>query len=344
MAGSSSDGERDREPADESIGPTRFGEMVGQVPAMRSLFARSASLAAGDENVLICGEAGTGKDLLARSLHVGGARRTGPFIALDCSTLEPAALADELFGKPEDAQSARAGALELARGGSLLLDEVTALPLDLQARLTAALASRSFERPSPRGPQTVALDLRLITASKRRPAEELERGKFLPALFAQISVHVLSLPPLRDRRDDLPVLARTLFARLEEGAGLNLTPDALAAFALHDWPGNVRELRNVIERSLLGLRAGGAGARQLAALWFASEGELSQRTRDPESFEPGLSYREQRARFEEAFERRYVAWLLERHDGNVSAAARAADMDRKYLYKLAKKHALKSSG
>jgi DNA-binding NtrC family response regulator len=315
-------------------GPDRFGELVGRVPAMRQLFVDAARLAEGEQSVLICGEMGTGKDLLARSLHVSGPRRTQPFIALDCSAVDPTALAGELFGK-----DSRAGALELARGGTLLLDEVTALPLALQPRLSEAIASASFERD---GGGRAPLDVRLISASKRRPADELERGKLLPALYAQISDHVLTLPPLRDRREDLPFLARALLARLNEGAGLSLTADAVAAFALHDWPGNVRELRNVIERALHGLRSGGPGARHLSSLWFGYE--EGQATRDPAQFEPGLSYREQRTRFEDAFEKRYVAWLLDRHDGNVSAAARAADMDRKYLYKLAKKHALKSSG
>ncbi len=319
-------------PGTDELGPERFGELVGRAPAMRQLFARAAELAAGEQPVLIYGEAGTGKDLLARSLHVSGPRRTEPFIALDCSAVEPRALAGELFGV-----GARPGALELARGGTLLLDEVTALPLTLQPRVSEAIASGTFQND--RGTQHV--DIRLIAASKRRPGDELERGKLLPALHAEIARHLLVLPPLRDRREDLPVLARTLLARLHEAAGLSLTPDAEAAFALHDWPGNVRELRNVIERALHGLRGGGPGSRHLASLWFGYEGDV---VRDPEAFEPGLSYREQRGRFEEAFEKRYVAWLLDRHDGNVSAAARAADMDRKYLYKLAKKHALKSSG
>jgi DNA-binding NtrC family response regulator len=321
------------QPRTEEQGPERFGELVGRVPAMRDLFAQAARLAEGSESVLLCGEAGTGKDLLARSLHVGGPRRTAPFIAVDCAGVEPSALAGELFGK-----GSRAGALELARGGTLLLDEVTSLPLSLQPRLSEAIRTRSFVTDMGR---QLTLDVRVIAASKRRPSDEREREKFLPALFEQLAPHVLTLPPLRDRRDDLALLARTLLARLNEGAGLSLTPDAVAAFALHDWPGNVRELRNVIERALHGLRTGGPGARHLAALWFGfEEGPAAD---DPDRFEPGLSYREQRARFEHAFEKRYVAWLLDRHDGNVSAAARAADMDRKYLYKLARKHALKSS-
>ncbi|HEY6877742.1 MAG TPA: hypothetical protein VI299_06965, partial [Polyangiales bacterium] len=141
---------------------------------------------------------------------------------------------------------------------------------------------------------------------------------------------------------DVELLCSHFVARFAKELGQaerRFSPDALAALRAYAWPGNVRELRNVIEKALHGLRGGGPGARHLAALWFGFEPE-----RDPESFEPGLSYREQRARFEEAFEKRYVAWLLDRHDGNVSAAARAADMDRKYLYKLAKKHALKSTG
>lgn len=320
----------------DTQGPERFGELVGRVPVMRQLFASAAQVAEGEQSVHICGEVGTGKDLLARSLHVGGARRTGPFIAIDCSSVEPEALPGELFGR-----AGRPGALELARGGTLLLDEPAALPATVQVRLSEAISSGRFERDQGGGMQS--LEARLIAASKRRAGDDVARGKLTSRLYTQLAAQVLTVPPLRDRREDLPLLARVLLARLNEGAGLSLTPDAVAAFALHDWPGNVRELRNVIERALHGLRGGGPGARHLAALWFGYE-LGGDRPLDPERFEPGLSYREQRARFEDGFEKRYVAWLLDRHDGNVSAAARAADMDRKYLYKLAKKHALKSSG
>jgi DNA-binding NtrC family response regulator len=336
---SRSTGERAAEPA-----PDSFGELVGRTSAMRSIFARCASLAQASDGILLSGEFGTGKHLLARCLHAAGPHASRPFVVLDCATVSAGALPDELFGKSAGSQSARPGALELAQGGTLLLREPSALPMPLQEQLGRALIERSFLRQGPRGPEQVSLSARVIAATRARAADDVERGRLARALHGALSAHTIALPALRDRRDDIPLLARALLERMDDAQGTSLTPEAAAAFALHDWPGNVRELRNVIERALYGVRRGGEGARRLAATLFSGAAELNIPAADPQAFEPDLSYREQRARFEDAFEKRYVAWLLDRHDGNVSAAARAADMDRKYLYKLAKKHALKASG
>jgi DNA-binding NtrC family response regulator len=322
-----------------------FGELLGSSRVMRSLFAEAARLAQGDASVMIAGEPGTGKDVLARSLHAHSPRRSGPFITFDCGTIAPAALESELFGRAEASTGGRVGALELASGGTLLLADVAELPPALQPLLDAALRERTFKRSG--GERVLALNVRVVSATRRRLTREAERGRFLPALAEQLGQSELALPALRDRREDIPLLAGRFLAGLDRGAELTLTQEALDALSLHDWPGNVRELRNVVERLFYAAQAGSAGARRVAALLLS--GELPGRERrpaapllEPQTFEPGTSYREERARFEAAFEQRYVAWLLERHDGNVSAAARAADMDRKYLDKLARKHALKS--
>ncbi|MDB4985502.1 MAG: Flagellar regulatory protein FleQ [Myxococcaceae bacterium] len=321
----------------------RFGELVGRSPAMRTLFGQGARLAASSTPVLLTGEAGTGKDLLARTLHAEGARPAGPFVVLDCSAIAPALLEGELFGRADGATRGRAGALELARGGTLLLDELADLPLALQPRLHAALATRSFSREA--GDPIQVLDVRLIVASKRKLSLEVERGKLQRELYASVAGDELALPPLRERRDDIPLLAQTLLARVPEGVGNVLSQEALQVLALHDWPGNVRELRNLLERFAYALHSNNLAARRLSSMLLSGElaplSASERRTAQVEAgsaFEPGLSYREERARFEAAFEQRYVAWLLDRHEGNLSAAARAADMDRKYLYKLAKKH------
>jgi DNA-binding NtrC family response regulator len=173
----------------------------------------------------------------------------------------------------------------------------------------------------------------------------VERGKFREDLYFRLSVVNIDLPSLRERRDDIPQVARHLLAKLDDGPtrglpALTLPGDALEALAGHDWPGNVRELRNVIERAVYLSRALGREDLALSTL-PSGRGAKPATPQHEEAFEAGLSYRDQRARFEESFERAYVTWLLGRHEGNVSAAAREADMDRKYLYKLAKKHGLK---
>lgn len=314
-----------------------FGGLIGRSAGMRQLFAHAERVAAGDQPVLIVGEAGTGKHVLARAIHHAGPVAAGPFIVLDCATTPLDLLETELFGRSE---GGRAGALERAQGGSLLLDNVSELSLGLQARLAQTLATSSADR-SP-DETTAPVAVRLIAASRRRLATEVEREKFLPELAERLSGEALVVPPLRDRRDDIPGLAHHLLAQMDEARGLSLSAAALEALTLHDWPGNVRELRNVLERSLYALRTGSAEGRRLSAFLLTSDlPAVERRPSAPEVFEPDLSYRAQRAQFEADFERRYVSWLLERHDGNVSAAARAAEMDRKYLYKLARKHALK---
>ena len=322
---------------------TSFGGLVGRAPAMQRVFATAQQLAQTDTPLLIQGEAGTGKHVLARAIHAVGPRRSGPFIALDCGEIAPTALESELFGRPAGERSARAGALELARGGSLLLDDVSELPLSLQLRLETALEHGTISD----APGAPALEARIIAATKRKLTLEVDRQKFRPALLARLTRAELALPPLRDRRDDIPLLAAHFTSQRgshPDRPPSRLSSAALALLALHDWPGNVRELRNVLERGLEAAERGSTEVRQIATLLLGAEppnGERGAAAHAGEPFEPGLSYREQRARFENGFEQRYVAWLLDRHDGNVSAAARAVEMDRKYLYKLARKHALK---
>jgi DNA-binding NtrC family response regulator len=326
----------------------QFGEAVGRSLRMREIFGLCERLAPTDANVLLGGETGTGKDVLARALHQHSTRRTGPFIVVDCGAVVGSLIESELFGHEKGAFTGavgqRAGAFELAHGGTIFLDEVGELPLDLQPKLLRVLETRCFRRVG--GSKELRVDIRVLAASKRNLRLEVERGKFREDLFFRLSVVSLDLPALRERRDDIPAVARQLLARLDDGPArglpaLHLSGETLEALAGHDWPGNVRELRNVLERAVYLSRALGREELSLAALPVGPaprrelEGALSA------EFEPGLSYRDQRTRFEEAFEKRYVSWLLERHEGNVSAAAREAEMDRKYLYKLAKKHGLK---
>jgi DNA-binding NtrC family response regulator len=326
----------------------QFGEAVGRSLRMRELFGLCERLAPTDASVQLGGETGTGKDVLARAIHQHSPRKTGPLIVVDCGAVVGSLIESELFGHEKGsftgAVSQRAGAFELAHGGTIFLDEVGELPLDLQPKLLRVLETRTIRRVG--GNKELRVDIRVLSASKRNLRLEVERGKFREDLFFRLSVVSMDLPSLRERREDIPLLARHLLGKLDDGPSrglpaLTLPSGTLEGLMSHDWPGNVRELRNVIERALYLSRAQGREELVLSALPSAAGGPGEGPALGEGSFEPGLSYREQRAHFEESFERAYVSWLLGRHEGNVSAAAREADMDRKYLYKLAKKHGLK---
>jgi transcriptional regulator with GAF, ATPase, and Fis domain len=332
---------------------TSFGQVVGRSLAMREIFGLLERLAPTDITVLLGGETGTGKDLLARAIHEASHRRGGPFVVVDCGAVVGTLIESELFGHEKGAYTGatvqRQGAFEVAHGGTLFLDEIGELPLDLQPKLLRVLEQRTLRRVG--GNREIHVDIRVIAASKRNLRMEVERGKFREDLFFRLAVVEVEVPPLRARREDVPLLVETLLARID-GHGpqpLKVRPEVVDVLAGHDWPGNVRELRNVLERAANLARTGDLPELTLAHLPFVSPPpRLTGAEGDPMGldrvslprFEPGLSYRDMRTRWEREFERRYVAWLLARHSGNISAAAREAEMDRKYLHKLAKKHGL----
>jgi len=330
---------------------TTYGEAVGKSVSMRSVFGLLERLGPTDATVLIGGETGTGKDVLARSIHAQSPRSKGPFIVVDCGAVVGSLIESELFGHEKGAftgaSASRQGAFELADKGTLFLDEIGELPLDLQPKLLRALETRSFRRVG--GNRNQQVDIRVVAASKRNLKMEVERGKFREDLYFRLAVVPIELPPLRERRDDIPVLVRTLLARIAESDPSGTTPTTLSdetldALAAHDWPGNIRELRNVLERAAYLSRAAGYDEVQLGTLPFAGSAKPATDA-DPAAalmpdFDPDKSYRDTKSEWEAEFERRYVTWLLDRSEGNISAAARAADMDRKYLHKLVRKHGL----
>jgi len=326
---------------------TSFGDVAGKSVAMREIFGLLERLAPTDATVLITGETGTGKDLLARAIHDASPRSKKPFLVVDCGAVVGSLIESELFGHEKGAftgaSSQRQGAFELSNGGTLFLDEIGELPLDLQPKLLRALEQRAFRRVG--GNKEIKVDIRVIAATKRNLKMEVERGKFREDLYFRLAVVPVELPPLRERRDDISVLIDTLLAQLSaDGEPLRVSSDAREALVGHDWPGNVRELRNVLERAAYIAKATGQQEVQLSGVPFvggrAGDGVASA---GMPSFEGGKSYRDTKAEWEEVFEKRYVEWLLDRNEGNISAAAREADMDRKYLHKLAKKHGLHPS-
>ncbi|MEZ4404292.1 MAG: sigma 54-interacting transcriptional regulator [Kofleriaceae bacterium] len=313
-----------------------LGDMVGRSIAMREIFGLIERIAPTDATVLIEGETGTGKDMIARTLHQLSPRKDAPFVVVDCGAVAGTLIESELFGHEKGAftgaSATRQGAFELASGGTVFLDELGELSLDLQPKLLRVLEQRELRRVG--GARTLKVDLRVIAATRKDLRSEVEKGKFREDLYFRLNVVPITAPSLRDRREDVPALIDHFLARLAP-ADLpvpTLTDATRAALYAHDWPGNVRELRNVIERALaLGSDPG--------ALVAPLGGDLTRAAAvEPLEFAPDVSFRETKERWTEAFERRYLTWLLRRADGNISKAARDADMDRKYLHKLLRKY------
>jgi transcriptional regulator with GAF, ATPase, and Fis domain len=321
--------------------------VLGPSLAMRSIFGVLERIAPTDASVLIEGETGTGKDMLARAIHQQSARKDQPFVVVDCGAVSYNLIESELFGHERGAftgaVATRQGAFELAGRGTVFLDEVGELPIDVQPKLLRVLESGEFRRVG--GNKTLKAEARIVAATKRNLKEEVERGKFREDLYFRLSVVPITVPPLRTRREDVPALVERFLEAAKKrdpsASTISLSRETIASLSAHDWPGNVRELRNVLDRAIYMATAGGEREVRLLDLPVsASAGPGS--AREPASeFLPGKSYREIRTDFEAEFERRYVSWLLDRHAGNISAAAREAKMDRKHLYDLARKHGLR---
>ena len=229
--------------------------MVGRSKPMRALFDRIARVARTDTTILLRGESGTGKELVARAAHRNSTRTARPFIAVNCAALTESLLESELFGHEKGAFTGaiglKKGKLELADGGTLFLDEIGELPLSLQAKLLRALQEREFDRVG--GTRPVRVDFRLIAATNRDLEASIKAGQFRQDLYYRINVVTLALPALRDRPDDVPVLAEYFVRKHAPRCGRRvrgIAPDALAKLATHDWPGNVRELENIVEQAL----------------------------------------------------------------------------------------------
>jgi DNA-binding NtrC family response regulator len=235
---------------DEVEDRQQLGALVGRSEAMRTIFRTVERVARSEATVLVSGESGTGKELVARAIHDLSARAEGPFVAVNCGAIPRELIESELFGHEKGAFTGatdrRIGRIESAHGGTLFLDEVGELDPAVQVKLLRALQERTFERVG--SSQSITVDVRIVTATNRDLAQEVAAGRFREDLFYRIHVVPIELPPLRERRDDIRLLAETFVARAD--GGKRLTPAALAALEGYAWPGNVRELQNAIEHGL----------------------------------------------------------------------------------------------
>ena len=305
----------------------RFGRMVGGSAAIRAVFSVLERAAASDATVLLEGETGTGKEAAADSIHAASTRRDQPFVVVDCGAIPPTLLESELFGHERGAFTGavaqRPGMFEIASGGTLFLDEIGELAPDLQPKLLRALESKEVRRVGAN--QYIPVDCRVIAATCRSLRADVNVQKFRADLFYRIAVVQVRLPPLRERLDDLPQLVEAFAADL--GSDLLRAPELLAHLQRHSWPGNVRELRNYLERCV--------------ALGEVAPLAAESAPRTEPSVDPQKPLRQQREQWITQFERRYLEELLALHDGNVSAAARGAGMDRPSFYRLLWKHGLR---
>ncbi|MBK7862448.1 MAG: sigma 54-interacting transcriptional regulator [Archangiaceae bacterium] len=311
-----------------------FGAAYGVSTAMRALFAQLERVAATDSTVLLLGETGTGKELLARGLHDHSPRASGPFVVLDCAGVPASLLENELFGHERGAftgaDTARPGVVERAAGGTLFIDEVGELPLAVQSKLLRVLEERTVQRLG--GNQPLQIDFRVVAATHRDLRARVKTGEFREDLFFRLSVLELPIPPLRDRRDDLPVLVERLLATRDPPRTLaSLPPHVMEMLKSHRWPGNVRELRNTIER--------------LAVMPDPAQLRLDPPTAAGSASAQGspfftLPLREARVAAAEAFEKAYLLEKLRAHGDNVSAAAHAMGVSRQLLYRLVAEHDL----
>lgn len=304
----------------ESVAP---GSPIGASARWRAVLRLASQVAVTDATTCLHGESGTGKEVIARFIHRQSPRRRGPFIAINCAALPEQLLESELFGFERGAftgaQQSKPGLIELASGGVLFLDEVTEMTLAAQAKFLRVLQEREFLRIG--GTRPVRVNVRIIAATNRNLDDAVARGEFRSDLYYRLNVFDIRIPPLRERRDDIPLLAAGFLREL--GATAELTPDAMEALIRHDWPGNVRELRNVLERAVI-----------VCDGPFVDAEHLSLRIRDGAPLTSSdLS----------ALERRAIEQAMRDVDGNKVRAARQLGISRMQLYGRLRKFGLENA-
>jgi two-component system response regulator HydG len=305
--------------------------IVGRSPAMVALLETVAQVAPSEATVLIHGESGTGKELVAAAIHANSGRREGPFIKLNCAAITETLLESELFGHEKGAFTGadrrREGRFRQADGGNLFLDEVSEMPLPMQVKLLRVLQEREFSRVG--GDETIRVDVRVIAATNRNLPELINEGRFREDLYYRLNVVGLQVPPLRARRDDIPLLAQSFMATFAAGNRKDIkgfTPQAMDCLIRHDWPGNVRELMNAVERAVVLARADFISEEDLGVIPLSAGGALEAGGRIALPEDASL----------EAIEKASILRALQAAGGNKSEAARRLGVTRRTLHKKLK--------
>ncbi len=324
-------------PEEEIVEPnpseeTSFGQLIGSSTKMRQLFGLLSDVAATDATVLIEGETGTGKELIAEEIHNHSPRRDGPFIVFDCGSVPRELIESALFGHVKGsftgAHTDRRGAFAEADGGTIFLDEIGEMLLDLQPSLLRVLDKRAVRRVGAN--QYDKIDVRVVAATNRDLRQEVINKNFREDLYYRLAVIRVSVPPLRERGSDIPVLVDHFVRAFSPSGDVRPTPDDYGRLQRHSWPGNVRELRNVMERACL---LGSAGGLNL-------DDAFQEEVAPALGIRTDLPFKEAKGQLVEHFEREYIVDLMRRHKMNLSAAAREAQIDRKHLRELIRKYDL----
>jgi len=311
----------------------RFEHIVGGSGKLRDILDMAGRVAASEASVLITGESGTGKELLAKGIHYNSLRSTGPFVAVNCAAIPEQLIESELFGHVKGAFTGairdREGRFELADGGTLFLDEIGDLRFDLQAKILRALQERQVDRVG--GGRPIGVDVRVIASTNRDIDRAVKEGAFREDLFYRLNVIHLHLPPLRERKEDVPLLAGFFVKKFNPGSATGIEPAALTALAAYGWPGNIRELENVVERASV-LKRGAMITR--ADL----PDKLTKETSGVEDIilnlpEEGISL--------EDLEKKLIVKALEKHNGNQTHAAEYLGITRPTLIYRMEKYGLR---
>ncbi len=328
-----------------------FGNIIGESAALREVLDKVEQVAPTSSTVLLRGETGTGKELVAHAIHINSAREHKPFVRVNCAALAPGILESELFGHEKGsftgALQRRPGRFELADGGTLFLDEVGDLPMEVQIKLLRTLQEREFERVG--GTETIKVDVRMVSATNRNLEQMIEDGEFREDLYYRLNVFPINLPALRDRLDDIPVLAQhfvTKFARQMGTRPTPMLPEAFAKLREYLWPGNVRELENIIERAMILSRGGELGAQHLdfgRRTTHQPSGGYPVVSHEPvATAAPAAAADDGRSLAERLLEseRKEIVLAVEKSKGNIASASRILGINRSTLYYRLRKHGL----